>query len=571
MGNKTEVEFYIKDIPSTEEVVEYTVSPEGLTNQDVKVSVTKKENEEYQDLIVQMSTDGENYEAVTEKTITENGTVYIRIVKEEEGNTVEGEVIEVEIKNIDKTAPKAQVAYSNKELTKENVTATITTNEEIQEVEGWTREENRKTLTKEYIQNAKEEITIKDIVGNETKVNVEITNIDKTAPEAQVTYSETNPTNKNVTATITANEEIQEVEGWTISQDKKKLTKEYDANKTEKVIIKDKVGNRKEVEVKVLNIDKTAPIVNVSYNTKKTTNQNVRVTITASEKVQGLTGWTLSTDSKTLTKEYSTNKTETITIKDLAGNSTNATIEITNIDKTAPTINVKHSTTNLTNGNVTVTVTANEEVQSVVGWALSNDKKSITKTYQSNAEENVQLKDLAGNTTNAKISIKNIDKEKPVITGVENGKVYKDSVTPKATDANPGTLLLEKDGTKVEGYTNGKEILEEGTYKLTATDKVGNTTIVNFTIKYVKGDLNENDQIDIGDVLLLLRHIAQSNSEKTLQKHPDWKLNEKRTFVGDINKNGTIDIGDVLKLRRYMAAKANKSVSNKHPDWLNID
>ncbi|MBP3832225.1 MAG: dockerin type I repeat-containing protein, partial [Clostridia bacterium] len=147
----------------------------------------------------------------------------------------------------------------------------------------------------------------------------------------------------------------------------------------------------------------------------------------------------------------------------------------------------------------------------------------------------------------------------------------KDSVTPKATDANPGTLLLEKDGTKVEGYTNGKEILEEGTYKLTATDKVGNTTIVNFTIKYVKGDLNENDQIDIGDVLLLLRHIAQSNSEKTQQKHPDWKLNEKRTFVGDINKNGTIDIGDVLKLRRYMAAKASKSVSDKHPDWLNIE
>ena len=419
-----------------------------------------------------MSTDGKNYEATTEKTLKENGTVYIRVVKnEEDGTIIEGEVIEVEIKNIDKTAPEAQVTYSETNPTNQNVTATITANEEIQEIEGWTRGEDRKTLTKEYIQNAKEEVTIKDIVGNETKVNVEITNIDKTAPEAQVTYSETNPTNKNITATITANEEIQEVEGWTISQDKKKLTKEYEQNAKEEVTIKDIVGNEAKVNIEITNIDKTAPIASVSYNTKNLTNQNVRVAITANEKVQGVTGWTLSTDSKTLTKEYSSNKTETITIKDLAGNEVNKTVEITNIDKIAPTVNVKYSTTNLINGNVTVTVTANEEVQSVVGWTLSNDKKTITKTYQSNAEENVQLKDLAGNTTNAKISIKNIDKEKPVITGVENGKVYKESVIATATDANPGTLLLEKDGTKVEGYTNGKEILEEGTYKLTATDK----------------------------------------------------------------------------------------------------
>ena len=323
--------------------------------------------------------------------------------------------------------------------------------------------------------------------------------------------------------------------------------------------------------VSLLKSDVFSPDVTVEYSEANKTNQNVTATITANEEIQGIEGWTLSTDKKQLTKEYSENKTEEVTIKDLAGNSTNATIEIKNIDKTAPTVNVKYSTTNLTNGNVTVTITANEEVQSVVGWTLSNDKNTITKTYQSNAEENVQLKDIAGNIANTKISIKNIDKEKPVITGIENGIVYKDSVTTTATDANPGTLLLEKDGTKVEGYTNGKEIIEEGAYKLTATDKVGNTTIVNFTIKYTRGEVNGNNQIDIGDVLLLLRHIAQSNSEKTQQKHPDWKLSNKKVIIGDFNRNNKIDIGDVLKLQRYMAAKASKSVSNKHPDWLNIE
>ena len=262
---------------------------------------------------------------------------------------------------------------------------------------------------------------------------------------------------------------------------------------------------------------------------------------------------------------------ETITIKDLAGNSLNATIEITNIDKTTPTVNVKYSATNVTNQNVIVTIEANEEIQEITGWTLSNDKKTLTKTYQSNEEERIEIKDVAGNTVYKNISIKNIDKTSPVITGVENGKTYKGSVTATVTDDNPGTLVLEKDGIKVEGYTNGKEIIEEGTYRLTATDKAGNTTIVNFTVEYMKSDLNENNQIDIGDLLLLLRHMAQANSEKVQNKHPQWKLSNQKILVGDINKNGTIDIGDVLKVRRYMAAKASQKVADKHPDWLNIE
>ena len=84
-------------------------------------------------------------------------------------------------------------------------------------------------------------------------------------------------------------------------------------------------------------------------------------------------------------------------------------------------------------------------------------------------------------------------------------------------------------------------------------------------------DLNENNMIDIGDLLLLLRHMAQANSGKVQSKHPQWKLSDQKVLIGDINKNGTIDIGDVLKVRRYMAAKASQKVADKHPDWLNIE
>ena len=84
-------------------------------------------------------------------------------------------------------------------------------------------------------------------------------------------------------------------------------------------------------------------------------------------------------------------------------------------------------------------------------------------------------------------------------------------------------------------------------------------------------DLNENNKVDTGDVLILLRHIAQSGSERIMQAHPQWKLSDKDTEYGDTNKNGSIETGDVLKVQRYIAAKASKVIAQKHPEWLKIE
>ena len=88
--------------------------------------------------------------------------------------------------NFDNTAPNGKIEYSTKEITNKNVTVTITSNEEIQEVEGWTLSSDKKVLTKEYTENTKETITIKDLAGNEAQANIEITNIDKNLPEITI-------------------------------------------------------------------------------------------------------------------------------------------------------------------------------------------------------------------------------------------------------------------------------------------------------------------------------------------------------------------------------------------------
>lgn len=121
----------------------------------------------------------------------------------------------------------------------------------------------QKVLTKEYSRNANENITIKDLAGNETQVNIEINNIDKTVPIANVGYSTKEITKDNVTVTITSNEEVQEIEGWDLSSDKKTLTKEYIENTKETITIKDLAGNETQVNIEITNIDKTLPDITV--------------------------------------------------------------------------------------------------------------------------------------------------------------------------------------------------------------------------------------------------------------------------------------------------------------------
>ena len=103
--------------------------------------------------------------------------------------------------------------------------------------------------------------------------------------------------------------------------------------------------------------DTTSPEVTVSYSTESQTTDPVTVTLTANEELQELSGWTLSTDKKKLTKSFSKNVEQVVKVKDLAGNETEVTIKIANITETEdpdPDDPSKNNTTgNNTTGNNT--------------------------------------------------------------------------------------------------------------------------------------------------------------------------------------------------------------------------
>ena len=149
--------------------------------------------------------------------------------------------------------------------------------------------------------------------------------------QVNIKNSITTPTNQNVTVTITANKEIQEVEGWTLSTGKTILTKKYTENTEETVKIKDLAGNITTANVKIANIDKIAPKAEVSYSTTDPVNGRVKVEISVNETIQVPEGWIYDEENNIIYKEYDANTEETTTITDLAGNETKVKIKVDNI------------------------------------------------------------------------------------------------------------------------------------------------------------------------------------------------------------------------------------------------
>ena len=178
------------------------------------------------------------------------------------------------------------------------------------------------TFTPNVGENVQKEYTV--TVG--VQDNIEEVGVNENSLKYQWTQSETQPTKESFTESFENGQTITKNTGdgaWYLW-----------------VYAEDNVGNETIRRSEAFYFDNTAPTVNVEYSTKEITEENVTVTITANEEIQAVQGWTLSSDKKTLTKEYAENTTETITIKDLAGNETQVNVEISNIDKNLPEITI---------------------------------------------------------------------------------------------------------------------------------------------------------------------------------------------------------------------------------------
>lgn len=313
---------------------------------------------------------------------------------------------------IDTTLPTVTVTYTpdNSELTSESVLVTITSDEQLQVIDGWTLSEDKLSLTKEFTANASEILEVKDLAGNIVNTNVVIDYIDYNVSYAPKLTLENLVANK-VKATIASLKQLKLDTTWTevIEDDMYKYEKIYSESLVEVVNYEDIDGNTGTIEV---NIDITLNDLFVTYDQDATT-QNVKAYVTTEEEVTNIPeGWALDDEYLGSGYRYFKEYTENIDyemVEFLTESKTYvATIVIDSIDREVPTaeVDVTYVKENDEKKSVVIAVAADEEIQEVTGWSISEDKKSILKIVEKpvtplteEQKESVTITDLKGNET----------------------------------------------------------------------------------------------------------------------------------------------------------------------------
>ena len=275
-----------------------TYSTTELTNQDVVATITfDKEN---------VTVEGGNTH-----TFTENGE-YTFTYRDQAGN--EG-TAKATVTWIDKVVKVAIISYDITSLTNQNVTASISFNEENITI---TNNEGNNTYV--FTENGEFIFEYRDEAGNEGTAKATVTWIDKVLPVATISYNITSTTNQDVVATVTFDKENVTVEGGN--------THTFTENGEYTFTYRDQAGNEGTAKATVTWIDKVAPVPTITYSTTELTNQDVVATITFDKENVTVEGG--NTHTFTENGEY------TFTYRDQAGNEGTAKAAVTWIEKEQP-------------------------------------------------------------------------------------------------------------------------------------------------------------------------------------------------------------------------------------------
>ena len=82
------------------------------------------------------------------------------------------------------------------------------------------------------------------------------------------------------------------------------------------------------------------------------------------------------------------------------------------------------------------------------------------------------------------------------------------------------------------------------------------------------GDLNGNDDLDSGDILVIRRYISALGDSEVREKHPDWIRAGDDFEAMDLDHNGFIEEADCMLIMQHIAARNNEETMAAHPDWI---
>ena len=136
----------------------------------------------------------------------------------------------------------------------DKVKVTITVNKELDPTkipDGWTLSEDKKSISKEFDKNGKEDVTLTDKDGDTIKQTVEVSNIkdgngDNKEEFKVINKTEEDQGNGKIKVTVTVNKELDPTklpDGWTLSEDGKSIWKVMDKGASEDLTLVAKDGS----------------------------------------------------------------------------------------------------------------------------------------------------------------------------------------------------------------------------------------------------------------------------------------------------------------------------------------
>lgn len=578
------VDWIIKTLPTPS----ITYTPNTLTNQDVTATVT------FDRVGTQIiDEDGSKIENGNTHVFKENGTHKFRF-KGPYGNI--GETT-ASVDWIDKKAPVATINYSSTNLSNQDVTATVTFDEENVTVK------NGNTHT--FTENGEYTFEFEDAAGNTGTETANVTWIDKKLPTATVTYDITSLTNQNVIATVTFDKDgvkIVDEQGQEIENGNEYTFYE---NGTHEFKFVGPAGNRGVAVAKVDWIDKVAPVGTIEYSNTNLTNQNVTATITFAEE-----DVTITNNGGKNTYTFDMNGEFEFEFVDKVGNRGTAIAEVGWIDKREIKATISYDRNDITNQDVTASITFDKDNVSILneaGEVIDTIRigNAYTYTFTENGTHEIRFIGPAGNTGTAIAEVTWIDKTPPAATVTYDiRELTKQDVTATVTFDEGGVTILDEEGNKLE---NGDThvFTENGSYTFYYVGPLGNRGTAVATVDWIdktaptaeieysttestNGEViaklvNASEPITItnnngSDTYTFTENeeftfefvdkvgnkgtaIATVTWIKDLPEEPDNPENPDEYKLGDINQDGKITATDVLFVKRHL-------VSAKKQEWV---
>ena len=407
---------------------------------------------------------------------------------------------------------------------------------------------------------------------------------DATKPELTISGNPTSWTNQPVTLSAEATDTESGIKTIEYSTDNKNWQTgssiSVNANGIVYFRTTDNNGNITTKSVSVVKIDTTAPTFEISGNTDKLTNHDVILSVTAEDSVSGIKSVQYSFDNSSWlsgsTVIVDTNKTVYFKVTDNAGNVTEKSVAVNNIDKVVPNKpTASADITSVTNGNVTISATFSNDTVSRE-YSLDNKTwKSYTAGIMMFANGKVYFRgtDAAGNisaiTTYEVTNIDKIAPNKPTASADITSATNQD-VTVSATFTNDtvireyslnsniwysytSAIIMSANGiVYFRGIDNANNVSEITTYEVSNIDRVAPdkpTVSANITTA-TKGNVTVSATFSSDTVI---KEYSLDNK--------NWEIYTSSIVFeqnGVVYFRGTDEAGNVSEVTEYKVANIDK-------------